>query len=296
MRRVVSSVLIGSVSPVLGLLVLILAILGAQAGTRAANADGPMPPQVKAFIETYLPLAQAQYEMYRVPVSVALAQAAIETNWGRSEIMMSHNNFFALTSSVNSPRATGMYQIWIKREGKYYSYTEYDSAEDAWLDFGYFLTHDRNYKFALQDFDNPRKYYAEIYCMYTKGVREGCDNSLALQIWDKWTSPYDNLPTSSEKPAEPSPDEPDSDEEPSLFDDPAKWLEEQIARLRQRIEEWWEEQIANLERQLDEWLQRQLEELVRRLEEELEKTIQEQCCAPAALILVLAVVAVKKGR
>jgi hypothetical protein len=252
---------------------------------------------VKAFIETYLPLAQAQHEMYGVPVSVALAQAAIETNWGRSEIMVSRNNFFALTSDVTSPRAIGMYQIWIERAGRYYSYTEYDSAEDAWLDFGYFLTNDPNYEFALPDLDNPRKYYAEIYCMYTKGVREGCDNSLALQIWDKWTSRYDNLPTSSEpKPAEPSPDEPNSHKEPSLFDDPAKWLEEQVARLRQRIEEWWEEQIADLERQFDEWLQRQLEELGRRLEEELEKIIQEQCCAPAALVLVLAVVTVKKGR
>jgi hypothetical protein len=168
------------------LVTLVLARLGAVSSE--AQPPKPMPPHVKTFIETYLPLARAQYKQYGIPVSVQLAQAAIETFWGSSEIMVSHNNFFAITNATHSPRATGTYQVWV--EGKLYTYTEYATAEDAWLDFGYFLLHDPNYSSALRYLSQPRVFYEKIYCIYTKGT-EQCDASTALSIWDDWTFQYD---------------------------------------------------------------------------------------------------------
>ena len=158
-------------------------------GLSSAQAD--MPAHVRNFINTYLPLARAQHSQYGVPVSVQLAQAGIETDWGRSEIMVSHNNFFAITSDGHSPRALGMYEVWVERAGRYYSYTEYATAQDSWLDFGYFLLHDPNYASALPYLDQPRIYYERIYCIYTTGKPTGCNTTMPLQIYDQWTSQYD---------------------------------------------------------------------------------------------------------
>ena len=82
----------------------------------------------------------------------------------------------------------------------------------------------------------------------------------------------------------------------SLGDQIRRWFQNLWSGWQQNLQKWWEEQQAELRRRVEEWLQRQLEELVLRLEEELERIIQEQCCAPAALVLVLAVITVKKGR
>lgn len=165
------------------------ALVGAAVWPRT-TADATTPPaNVQTFVDTYLPLAQEQYQMYGVPVSVALAQSGIETGWGSSQSMLNHNNFFAITSDVNSPRAIGTYV----EPSNGYTYTEYASAEDAWLDFGYFLIHDPNYASALPYINQPRVFYEKIYCIYTWG-NPTCDASAALQIWDSWTFQYDVWP------------------------------------------------------------------------------------------------------
>ncbi|WP_455637923.1 glucosaminidase domain-containing protein [Parabacteroides sp.] len=50
------------------------------------------------FIQTYLPLAQKAGEAFRINPVVILAQAAIETGWGQSELCLQYHNFFGITA------------------------------------------------------------------------------------------------------------------------------------------------------------------------------------------------------
>lgn len=50
------------------------------------------------FIKTFLPLAQKAGEAFRINPVVILAQSAIETGWGQSELCLQHNNFFGITA------------------------------------------------------------------------------------------------------------------------------------------------------------------------------------------------------
>lgn len=50
------------------------------------------------FITQYLPQAQKAGEAFRINPVVILAQAAIETGWGQSELCLHHYNFFGITA------------------------------------------------------------------------------------------------------------------------------------------------------------------------------------------------------
>ena len=52
----------------------------------------------KDFITKYLPLAQKAGEAFRINPVVILAQAAIETGWGQSDLCLQHHNFFGITA------------------------------------------------------------------------------------------------------------------------------------------------------------------------------------------------------
>ncbi len=50
------------------------------------------------FITKYLPLAQKAGEAFRINPVVILAQAAIETGWGQSDLCLLYHNFFGITA------------------------------------------------------------------------------------------------------------------------------------------------------------------------------------------------------
>lgn len=50
------------------------------------------------FIALFLPLAREAGEAFRINPSVILAQAAIESGWGQSELSVQHNNYFGITA------------------------------------------------------------------------------------------------------------------------------------------------------------------------------------------------------
>lgn len=53
-------------------------------------------PQNAAFFEQYAPLAMEQQQKYGIPASVTLAQAAIESSWGKSTCALDDKNFFGI--------------------------------------------------------------------------------------------------------------------------------------------------------------------------------------------------------
>lgn len=53
----------------------------------------------KAFIDTYAVIAMEQQRKYGIPSSVILAQMALESKWGTSDLARLHNNFFGIKCS-----------------------------------------------------------------------------------------------------------------------------------------------------------------------------------------------------
>lgn len=182
-------------------------IARAQKASQSWQASRQQPENLKSdqqdFIDAFLPYAKHQYQLYGVPVSVQLAQGAYESGWGQQR---SHNSFFNITNDwhdpptevVNSPYTTTAV-FWCYQydlDGNctgYHYFRSYDTAEKAWLDYGYFLKNDPNYASAWQHVGDPRQFLQDIFCIYTYGPSGNCpaeSRATILSIFDNWTARY----------------------------------------------------------------------------------------------------------
>ncbi len=166
--------------------IVVAALLPATAKSALANT---LPANVQKFIDTFLPNAQEQFSTYGVPVGVELAVGGFEggcgTGAGPWTLSPQNNNFFNINYVVNDgdPWVSGSYNC----AAAGHTFRTFDSVRAAWMDFGYFLTHDPNYKDFLVDLSSPRKFLSEFYSKYCGG----CSPATVLQIYDDWTSIYD---------------------------------------------------------------------------------------------------------
>ena len=55
-----------------------------------------MTQQQNAFLKIAVPAAQFTQRMYGVPASITIAQAILESGWGKSELARSANNYFGI--------------------------------------------------------------------------------------------------------------------------------------------------------------------------------------------------------
>nr|AIA90369.1 glucosaminidase [uncultured Lactobacillus sp.] len=54
----------------------------------------------KAFIEQILPAAQQQQEQHHILTSITLAQAALESDWGQSQLASKYHNLFGIKKAI----------------------------------------------------------------------------------------------------------------------------------------------------------------------------------------------------
>ena len=64
-------------------------------------------PYTEAFIEKVAPLAQADQKAHGILASITLAQAILESGWGRSELAVNANNLFGMKKSLSGNTWTG---------------------------------------------------------------------------------------------------------------------------------------------------------------------------------------------
>jgi hypothetical protein len=90
----------------------------------------------KDYINTVLPWAQQAHALYGVPISVAIAQSAKETGWYVAN--KNQNNYFDIkyTGPECDPFTVGPNSS---------NWRAYNSGGDAFLGYGYLLTHDAYY-------------------------------------------------------------------------------------------------------------------------------------------------------
>ena len=115
------------------------------------------------FFSSLLPLARKAGEAFRINPAVILAQAAIESGWGQSDLASEHHNYFGLT-------AYGRSNVWwkgasIELGAHSLRFRTYDSPGDS---------------FAADVSDDPKAFARKI--AYSKYISEvNGDNRAAYQ-------------------------------------------------------------------------------------------------------------------
>lgn len=128
------------------------------------------------FFSSLLPLARKAGEAFRINPAVILAQAAIESGWGQSDLASEHHNYFGLT-------AYGRSNVWwkgasIELGAHSLRFRTYDSPGDSFMDYARLIR--SVYPFAADVSDDPKAFARKI--AYSKYISEvNGDNRAAYQ-------------------------------------------------------------------------------------------------------------------
>jgi Mannosyl-glycoprotein endo-beta-N-acetylglucosaminidase len=137
----------------------------------AVIPTGPLSTASKsAFIASAVPAAQQSQREYRVPTSVTLAQAILESGWGRSTLSQNDRNYFGMkcfgspgpiaiachTYSTNECDATHCFTTTA-------SFRVYATTNDSFRDHGRLLATNSRYRAAFAYTHNPNQFAAEIH-------------------------------------------------------------------------------------------------------------------------------------
>jgi len=136
-------------------------------------ATARVPANVRSFVEKMRPYAEAAAKAVGVPADLLLAQAGLETGWGRSQPKTtdgaaSHNLFGVkagrgwngpVSLAATTEYVAGAIVRTVDRFRSYASYT------DAFQDFGRMLTRNGRYAAAVARSDDP--------VAYAKGLQHG---------------------------------------------------------------------------------------------------------------------------
>lgn len=70
--------------------------------SQGTSASSESQSQEQEFIQLILPVAQKMYQLYGVRPSVSIAQAILESDWGRSELAAEYNNLYGRKTTDSS--------------------------------------------------------------------------------------------------------------------------------------------------------------------------------------------------
>jgi uncharacterized protein YraI len=110
------------------------------------------------FIASAAPGARKGWKQYGVPASVTIAQAILESGWGRSALSASDRNYFGIKCFGDpGPIAKGChtYETWeCDKAGRCFttkaSFRTYAKGADSYVDHGHFLRANGRYKGAFR--------------------------------------------------------------------------------------------------------------------------------------------------
>lgn len=109
---------------------------------KLANA----PSHVRAFVQQYLPIAEKIEKEFGISKWMTLAQAGLESGWGKSGFAQGRNNFFGLAAYDSNPD-----MAW-----------SFPTAEDSFRAYGRLLSSDPRYSRAYESRLNPEMMVREI--------------------------------------------------------------------------------------------------------------------------------------
>lgn len=116
--------------------------------------------------------AQPSKEQYGVPPSVTVAQAILESGWGKSELATESNNYFGMKCKDGNygPFAVDCVKVATKecdKDGKCFDtkawFRVYDSRADSFSDHGSWLASNARYAPAFDHTDDADKFIAAVH-------------------------------------------------------------------------------------------------------------------------------------
>jgi flagellar protein FlgJ len=125
---------------------------------------------VPQFVTDAIAPARLSYQEFQVPASVTIAQAILESGWGKSLLTVNDNNYFGITcgSSGAGPIATGCHDYPTtdcNATGCFpttQSFRVYASMLDSFRDHGRFLATLDRYQAAFQYTNNPDQFIGAV--------------------------------------------------------------------------------------------------------------------------------------
>ena len=120
---------------VIGALILVLCLWAAIANYhKRTNQVERHSPNITtaAFIKKIAPAAQREQRRYHIPASITIAQAGLESNWGRSRLAAKYNNLFGIkaTSKTDRVKMTTTENV----KGKTIEVKQYFQTYRSWAD------------------------------------------------------------------------------------------------------------------------------------------------------------------
>ena len=120
-----------------------------------------------AFILKAAAAARSSQWVTDVPASVTIAQAILESDWGRSELSTEYNNYFGI-KALTKPGSAGVawFDVWEVIDDEDVIQTEpfraYNNAVESFVDHGEFFLGNRRYRRALAVRSDPRAFARAI--------------------------------------------------------------------------------------------------------------------------------------
>lgn len=119
-----------------------------------------MKPAQISFVKEYLPAALSAGAAFNMNPLAILAQAALESGWGMSDLARESRNFFGLTAYGCSNAYWHGGKTVVKTSAYSLDFRRYDTAENSFLDFTRLIRD--CYRRAWQVSNSPEAYAKEI--------------------------------------------------------------------------------------------------------------------------------------
>lgn len=135
-----------------------------QPGTGSTAPIGDIPRTGNAFIDRVSADAIRSQRETGVPASVTMAQAILESGWGRSGLARDANNFFGIKGEGPAGHVT-MRTREVRNGQSVYenaNFRRYNSPAESFTDHGRFLRDNPRYANAFRHIDNPQRFAQEI--------------------------------------------------------------------------------------------------------------------------------------
>lgn len=93
------------VGAIILLAVLTVVLMQPQKKSGPTMETHPSNMTVKQFIKAIAPAAKAEQKKYHIPASIIIAQAGIESNWGRAKLAYKYNNLFGMKATSKKQKS-----------------------------------------------------------------------------------------------------------------------------------------------------------------------------------------------
>jgi flagellum-specific peptidoglycan hydrolase FlgJ len=137
------------------------------APARAAPKATPPSPSARPFVRKAVVPAQRSQAATGVPASVTIAQAILESDWGRSGLATRGHNYFGIKAqtkggtlgaiSMETDEVFDGERVTIED-----NFRKYSSMEESFIDHGRFFIENPRYAAALKVSNDPRAFAREI--------------------------------------------------------------------------------------------------------------------------------------